>query len=104
MKQILHVIMKLHYLIRPQNLLIFDVNLLTNVKFNYYVYFAAIDTTSFCSSFHTFFFSFESPTINLSSPLCSDPHVSGEGGTIYSTEFFFVQSILADRYIHCREL
>ena len=26
------------------------------------------------------------------------------GGTIYSTGFFFVQSILADRYIHRREL
>ena len=27
-----------------------------------------------------------------------------EGGTIYSTGIFFVQSILADRYIHRREL
>ena len=35
---------------------------------------------------------------------CSDPHFSGEGGTIYSTGFFLVQSILADRYIHRREL
>ena len=35
---------------------------------------------------------------------CSDPHFSGEGGTIYSTGFFFVQSILADRYIHRTEL
>ena len=26
------------------------------------------------------------------------------GGTIYSTGFFFVQSILADRYIHRSEL
>ena len=26
------------------------------------------------------------------------------GGTIYSNGFFFVQSILADRYIHRREL
>ena len=26
------------------------------------------------------------------------------GGTIYSTGFFFVQSIFADRYIHRREL
>ena len=33
---------------------------------------------------------------------CSDP-LEG-GGTIYSTGFFFVQSILADRYIHRREL
>ena len=35
---------------------------------------------------------------------CSDPHFSGEGGTVYSTGFFFVQSILADRYIHRREM
>ena len=35
---------------------------------------------------------------------CSDPHFSGEGGTIYSTGFLFVHSILADRYIHRREL
>ena len=31
--------------------------------------------------------------------LCSDPHFSEEGGTIYSTGFF-----LADRYIHRREM
>ena len=40
----------------------------------------------------------------LSKTFCFDPHFSGEGGTIYSTGIFFVQSILADRYIHRREL
>ena len=35
---------------------------------------------------------------------CSDPHFSGEGGTVYATGFFFVQSILTDRYINRREL
>ena len=34
---------------------------------------------------------------------CSDPTCGG-GGTIYSNGFFFVQSILADRYIHRREM
>ena len=34
---------------------------------------------------------------------CSDPHFDREGGTIYPTGFF-VQTILADRYIHCREI
>ena len=34
----------------------------------------------------------------------SHPHFSAEGGTIYSTGFFFVQLILADQYIHRREL
>ena len=34
---------------------------------------------------------------------CSDSHFSGKGGTIYSTGVFFVQIILADRYIHRRE-
>ena len=28
----------------------------------------------------------------------------GGGGTIYSNGFFFVQKILADRYIHRREM
>ena len=32
------------------------------------------------------------------------PLLRGGGGTIYSNGFFFVQSILADRYIHCRKL
>ena len=35
---------------------------------------------------------------------CSDSSWGGGGGTIYSTGFFFVQSILADRYIHRTEL
>ena len=39
-----------------------------------------------------------------SNAYCSDPSWGGGGGTIYSTGFIFVQSILADRYIHHREL
>ena len=40
---------------------------------------------------------------NLNQCYCSEPHFSGEE-ELYTQLVFFVQSILADRYIHRREL